>query len=208
MSSADGAERESGAPGRGAGSRASDGIPVDYDGSTYPQVERVAGDVGPFARLWTPHRIAYIESGGVHGEEGCVFCAAPGKSDVDALIVHRGALAYVILNLFPYNAGHLLVVPYRHVALYDDATAGEVAEVGELTQTAMRVIRATSRADGFNIGMNQGAIAGAGISAHLHQHVVPRWAADANFFPIIARTKAMPKLLGELRDELADAWPG
>lgn len=179
----------------------------DYDGAVYPDVERVGGDVGPFERLWTPHRIAYIESGGVHGEEGCVFCSAPGKSDEEALIVHRGEAAYVILNLFPYNAGHLLVVPYRHVALYDDATDAEVAEIAALTQTAMRVIRDSSRADGFNIGMNQGAIAGAGISAHLHQHVVPRWAADANFFPIIARTKALPKLLGDVRAELASAWP-
>lgn len=199
---------DGGAPGSGASAESgASGVPADYDGTVYPDAERVAGDVGPFGRLWTPHRIAYIESGGVHGEEGCVFCAAPGKSDEDALIVHRGATAYVILNLFPYNAGHLLVVPYRHVALYDDATDDEVAEIAALTQTAMRVIRASSRADGFNIGMNQGAIAGAGISAHLHQHVVPRWAADANFFPIIAGTKALPKLLGDVRAELASAWP-
>jgi ATP adenylyltransferase len=128
-------------------------------------------------------------------------------SDEDALIVHRGVLSYVVLNLFPYNSGHVLVVPYRHVALYDEATVDETAEIAALTQTAMRVLTTTSRVDGFNIGMNQGAIAGAGISAHLHQHVVPRWAADANFFPIIARTKALPNLLGEVRQALADAWP-
>jgi ATP adenylyltransferase len=121
--------------------------------------------------------------------------------------VHRGESAYVLLNLFPYNSGHLLVVPYRHVAMYDQSTDAEVAEIARLTQTAMRVLTATSRADGYNIGMNQGAIAGAGISAHLHQHVVPRWAADANFFPIIAQTKAVPRLLGEVRDEVAAAWP-
>jgi ATP adenylyltransferase len=120
---------------------------------------------------------------------------------------HRGELAYVILNLYPYNSGHLLVVPYRHVATYDSATPDEVAEVGKLTQVAMRVLSQVSRADGFNIGMNQGAIAGAGIAAHLHQHIVPRWATDANFFPIIARTKAIPRLLGEVRDEIAAAWP-
>ena len=95
-------------------------------------------------------------------------------------------------------------MPYRHIATYDEATDAEVAEIGAVTQTAMRVIGQTSRADGFNIGMNQGAIAGAGIAAHLHQHVVPRWAADANFFPIIARTKALPVLLGEVRETLAD----
>jgi ATP adenylyltransferase len=113
----------------------------------------------------------------------------------------------VILNLFPYNSGHLLVVPYRHVALYDAATEQEILEIATLTQTAMRTLTTTSHADGYNIGLNQGAIAGAGIAAHLHQHVVPRWATDANFFPIIAHTKALPKLLGEVREELAAAWP-
>lgn len=184
--------------------------PRDYDGTEYPDVESSVGLAGMpdgFQRLWTPHRIAYIEQGGGAPGDECVFCTAPTLSDEQALIVHRGVGAYVILNLFPYNSGHLLVVPYRHVATYDQATPEEVAEVGALTQTAMRVLTATSRADGFNIGMNQGAIAGAGIAAHLHQHVVPRWATDANFFPIIARTKAIPRLLGEVRDELAAGWP-
>jgi ATP adenylyltransferase len=187
-------------------------VPPDYDGTQYPadQVESsrdFAGVPDGFARLWTPHRIAYIEQGPAGPSDQCVFCTAPTLSDEQALIVHRGELAYAILNLFPYNSGHLLVVPYRHVATYDEATAEEVAEIASLTQTAMRVLTATSHADGYNIGMNQGAIAGAGISAHLHQHVVPRWATDANFFPIIARTKALPKLLGEARSEIAAAWP-
>ncbi len=187
--------------------------PVDYDGTGYPDAEpteRFAGIPDGFQRLWVPHRIAYIESGQTPATAAgvdCVFCVAPTLSDSEALIVHRGSSAYVVLNLFPYNAGHLLVCPYRHVAGYDDATADEVAEIAELTRVAMRTIRSTSRAEGFNIGMNQGAIAGAGISAHLHQHVVPRWAADANFFPIVAQTKAIPRLLGEVRDELAAAWP-
>jgi ATP adenylyltransferase len=158
-----------------------------------------------FQRLWTPHRMAYIERSD-DPEGACVFCAAPELSDEGALIVHRGRVAYVVLNLFPYNSGHLLVVPYRHVATYDLATADEVAEIGELTQTAMRVLAATSRSDGFNIGMNQGSIAGAGIAEHLHQHVVPRWANDSNFMPIIARTKSLPRLLGDVRDEIARAW--
>ncbi len=191
------------------GTRAGDG-PRDYDGSAYPDAESAAGLAGVpdgFQRLWTPHRIAYIQQGGTAPGDECVFCTAPTLDDEQALIVHRGELAYVILNLFPYNSGHVLVVPYRHVALYDSATVEEVAEIGALTQIAMRVIGQTSRADGFNIGMNQGAIAGAGIAAHLHQHVVPRWATDANFFPIVAQTKAIPRLLGEVRDELAAAWP-
>lgn len=167
-----------------------------------------AGIPDAFQRLWTPHRMVYIDDahkGG--GPDQCPFCRAPGLEDEQALIVARGAHAYVLLNLFPYNSGHLLVCPYRHVATYDEATADEVAEIGSLTQTAMRVLRETSRCHGFNLGMNQGAIAGAGIAEHLHQHIVPRWGQDANFFPIIAGTKAVPRLLGEVRDELAAAWP-
>ncbi|MEO5920723.1 MAG: HIT domain-containing protein [Pseudolysinimonas sp.] len=182
----------------------------DYDGTEYPDAESSADFAGVpdgFQRLWTPHRIAYIEQGPTPAGDECVFCTAPALRDEQALIVHRGEFGYVILNLFPYNSGHLLVVPYRHVARYDEATDEETTEIAGLTQTAMRVLSVTSTADGFNIGMNQGAIAGAGIAAHLHQHVVPRWATDANFFPIIAHTKALPKLLGEVRDELARAWP-
>ncbi|WP_345802562.1 HIT domain-containing protein [Microbacterium sp. AZCO] len=159
-----------------------------------------------FQRLWTPHRMAYISAGPEPHRETCPFCAAPGMSDADGLIVHRGVTSYVLLNLFPYNSGHLLVCPYRHISTYDEATAEEVAEIGALTQRAMHVLRAASRCDGFNIGMNQGSVAGAGVDAHLHQHIVPRWATDANFFPIIAKTKALPQLLGEVRQSVAAAW--
>ncbi len=165
-----------------------------------------AGVPDGFQRLWTPHRMAYIQAGADAMRASCPFCAAPGKTDADGLIVHRGESAYVLLNLFPYNSGHLLVCPYRHTATYDQATADETQEIAELTQTAMRVLRAVSRCDGFNFGMNQGAVAGAGVDEHLHQHVVPRWASDANFFPIIARTKALPQLLGDVRETLAAAW--
>jgi len=160
-----------------------------------------------FQRLWTPHRMAYITAGPEPLREQCPFCAAPAKSDVDGLIVARGRTAYVLLNLFPYNSGHLLVCPYRHIATYDQATPDEVAEIGALTQTGMRVLRAVSRCDGFNLGMNQGAVAGAGVDGHLHQHIVPRWATDANFFPIVAKTKALPQLLGEVREAVSTAWP-
>jgi ATP adenylyltransferase len=161
-----------------------------------------------FQRLWTPHRLVYIQEGQQPEENDCPFCLAPAKSDEDALIVARGEHAYVLLNLFPYNSGHILVCPYRHVATYDEATTAEVAEIGSLTQTAMRVLRQVSSCDGFNLGMNQGRIAGAGIAEHLHQHIVPRWALDSNFFPIVAQTKAVPRLLGEVRAEIAGAWPG
>ena len=118
----------------------------------------------------------------------------------------RGKTCYVILNLFPYNPGHLLICPYRHVASYADITDEERGEMGDLTAQAMRVAAAAMNPDGFNLGMNQGAIAGAGVADHLHQHVVPRWGGDANFFPIVARTKAMPVLLGDTRSQLADKW--
>jgi ATP adenylyltransferase len=132
---------------------------------------------------------------------------SPERTDDDALIVHRGTLAFVILNLYPYNSGHLMVCPYRHVSTYDAASLDEVAEIGSLTQVAMRVLTDATGCSGFNIGMNQGEVAGAGIQDHLHQHIVPRWSNDSNFFPIIAKTKAMPVLLGEMRERLAQHWP-
>jgi ATP adenylyltransferase len=167
----------------------------------------LAGVPDGFQLLWTPHRMAYIAAGPEVLRESCPFCAAPDKTDEDGLIVARGRTAYVLLNLFPYNSGHLLVCPYRHIATYDQATEEEAAEIGILTQVGMRVLRQVSRCDGFNIGMNQGAVAGAGVDEHLHQHVVPRWSADANFFPIIAKTKALPQLLGDVREAVAAAWP-
>ncbi len=160
-----------------------------------------------FQRLWTPHRMVYIQNGEQPHIDECPFCRAPTLSDEEGLIVARGTHAYVLLNLFPYNSGHLLVCPYRHVATYDLASPEEVAEIASLTQTAMRVLTEIAHCDGFNIGMNQGRIAGAGVAGHLHQHIVPRWALDANFFPIIAGTKAVPQLLGEVRADIQAAWP-
>ena len=184
------------------------GRPAPEPGPPIPElVEGLVGVPDEFQRLWTPHRMAYIQAGPEPLRDVCPFCAAPERSDEDGLIVHRGVTAYVLLNLFPYNSGHLLVCPYRHIPTYDEATAEEVAEIGALTQTGMRVLRTVSRCHGFNIGMNQGVVAGAGVDAHLHQHIVPRWASDANFFPIIAKTKALPQLLGEVRRTVADAWP-
>ncbi|WP_066462376.1 HIT family protein [Sanguibacter suarezii] len=161
-------------------------------------------------RLWTPHRMVYIGGQDKPADStaaSCPFCTIPARDDADALIVARGSVAYVVLNLYPYNSGHLLVCPYRHVADYTELTPAEVAEVAELTRTAMRVVREVSAPHGFNLGMNQGEVAGAGIAAHLHQHVVPRWAGDANFLPVVAQTKALPQLLSQTRDLLAAAWP-
>lgn len=166
-----------------------------------------AGVPDAFQRLWTPHRLVYIQDGQQPAKDECPFCRAPGLEDEQALIVARGRHAYALLNLYPYNSGHLLVCPYRHIATYDEASPEEVAEIGSLTQTAMRVLKKVAHCDGFNLGMNQGRIAGAGIAEHLHQHIVPRWALDSNFFPIVAGTKAVPRLLGEVRDEIAAGWP-
>ena len=135
------------------------------------------------------------------------FCRAPGVDDAAGLIVHRGDAAYVVMNLYPYNTGHVMVCPYRHVALYTDLDDAETAEVAALTKTAMRVLQEISGCHGFNIGMNQGVAAGAGIAAHLHQHVVPRWGGDSNFLPIVGQTKALPELLEDTRERLAAAWP-
>jgi ATP adenylyltransferase len=163
-------------------------------------------------RLWTPHRMAYIKGENKPADaepgEGCPFCRAPTLPDADSLVVARGAVAYVVLNLYPYAAGHLMVCPYRHVSDYTDLDDAETAEVAALTKRSMTVLRKVSGAHGFNIGMNQGAVAGAGIAAHLHQHVVPRWGGDTNFMPIVGRTKVLPQLLGDTRKLLADAWTG
>lgn len=183
----------------------------DFTGSDSGEPELVpawelAGVPDEFQRLWTPHRMAYIEGGPDAHDDDCPFCAAPSMQDEQSLIVRRGEAAYVVLNLFPYNSGHLLVCPYRHVSMYDDITAVELAEIGKLTQEAMRVLRHVSGSHGFNIGMNQGKVAGAGVAGHLHQHVVPRWATDSNFMPIIAKTKAVPRILGDMREAIAAAW--
>ena len=161
-------------------------------------------------RLWTPHRMAYIRGENKPADSGagnqCPFCRIPTLDDREGLLVHRGETSYAVLNLYPYSPGHLMVCPYRHIADYTEADDAETAEIAALTKQAMRTIRAVSAAHGFNLGMNQGAVAGAGIAAHLHQHVVPRWAGDQNFMPIVGRTRTMPQLLAETRDLLADAW--
>ena len=183
-------------------------------GSPYRPEEVVGQDgVGTpdgLLRLWTPHRMAYIlgenKPEGTAAGAGCPFCRIPTLSDEEGLIVRRRETAYAVLNLYPYNPGHLMVVPYRHLADYTDLTDEETAEVALLTKQALRTVRQVSGADGFNIGLNQGAVAGAGIAGHLHQHVVPRWDGDTNFMPVIGRTRVLPQLLADTRDLLAKAW--
>jgi ATP adenylyltransferase len=144
--------------------------------------------------------------GGYEAPSGCPFCLAPQADEEHSLVVARGEVVYAVLNLYPYNPGHLLVCPYRHVADYPDLTAPETTELAQFTQQAMRVIRRVSGAHGFNIGMNQGGVAGAGIAGHLHQHVVPRWGGDANFMPVIGQTKVLPQLLMDTRQLLMKVW--
>jgi ATP adenylyltransferase len=162
-----------------------------------------------FQRLWTPHRLAYITGDArpsTPESDECPFCIAPTKPDEQTLIVRRGKTCFVLLNLYPYSAGHLLVCPYRHVSLYVDLTPEETCEFGELTQQAIRTLKAVSNPQGFNVGINQERAGGAGIAAHLHQHVVPRWIGDSNFLPIVAQTRAIGQLLSEVRVQLANGW--
>ena len=162
------------------------------------------------ARLWTPHRMAYIvgaaEAGGTE-EEGCPFCRIPAMGDEDGLILARGEHVYAVLNLHPYNPGHLMVVSYRHVADLEDLTEAENVELTTMTRDAVRAIKKTSAPHGFNVGLNLGGVAGGSLSEHLHQHVVPRWGGDANFITVLAQTKVIPQLLAETRALLAKNWP-
>lgn len=186
--------------------------PHDHLGEGIPEPEAAAGFPGEsdgFQRLWTPHRMVYI--GGQDkpkhsGASECPFCTAPTKSDEEGLVVARGEEVYAVLNLYPYNPGHLLICPFRHVADYTDLTESETLEIARFSQRAMTVIRAVSSPDGFNLGMNQGPVAGAGIAAHLHQHIVPRWGGDANFLPVVAQTKALPQVHADVHAALSKEW--
>ena len=170
-----------------------------------------AGVPDAFGRLWTPHRLAYIQGGGKPtgpgDHEDCPFCIAPTLTDEEGLIVARGELVYAVMNLYPYNSGHVLICPYRHLADYTELTGPETAEFSDYTKRTIAALRAVSGPHGFNLGMNLGTVAGAGIAAHLHQHVVPRWGGDTNFMPVIGRTRVLPQLVSDARKLIADAWP-
>ena len=184
--------------------------PARAQAGPHDETQDGAGIPDGFARLWMPHRMAYLKgenrvSGTGPGE--CPFCRITGLSDEDGLIVARGEAVYTVLNLYPYNAGHVMVCPYRHVADYTDLDPAETAELAGHTKLAMAALRKASGAQGFNIGMNMGGVAGAGIAAHLHQHVVPRWGGDTNFLPVVGGTRVLPQLLRETRALIAGAWP-
>ena len=168
-----------------------------------------AGTPDNFDRLWAPHRNAYLSGENrplPSNDVPCPFCRVPTLSDSEGLIVARGDFVYAVMNLYPYNVGHLLICTYRHVADLTELLEAERNEILNLSAHAMEVLRKVLGAKGFNLGMNQGAISGAGIAEHIHQHVVPRWGGDSNFMPIIGQTKVMPQLLQETRSALASNW--
>ncbi|WP_297520870.1 HIT domain-containing protein [Thermococcus sp.] len=153
--------------------------------------------------LWAPWRIEYIRS---PKHEGCIFCDFPKENrDRERLILYRGKKAFVIMNNYPYNPGHVMVVPYRHVANWEDLTDGELLEIMKLTQLMIKAIKRAMNPDGFNLGVNLGRVAGAGIDSHVHLHIVPRWNGDTNFMPVVADTKVIPESLQEAYDELKRA---
>ena len=142
--------------------------------------------------LWSPWRLEYVIS---KKPEGCVFCHAPNPDQPDPLVVYRTSLAYVILNLYPYNNGHLMVVPYRHESSLAALTRDEMNEIGLLTQLCERALREAYKLEGINVGVNLGAPAGAGIEEHVHLHMVPRWNGDTNFMTVVGQTRVLPEEL-------------
>jgi ATP adenylyltransferase len=156
-------------------------------------------------QLWAPWRLEYVAA--ADEQEGCVFCLAEEGDDEERLVVHRGALGFVLLNKFPYASGHLMVAPRRHVGDFAELTDEEALELHRLAGQGLAALAATFRPDGFNLGWNLGRVAGAGIVDHVHQHVVPRWSGDTNFMPVLADVKVLPEHLLETRRKLAEAWP-
>jgi len=157
-------------------------------------------------RLWTPWRYRYITK--ADPEAGCIFCVkAAEQRDAENYILYRGRLNFVLLNLFPYTNGHLMIAPYQHVATMQEADEQALAEMMQLTRRAEANLRAAYRPQGLNIGMNIGASAGAGVADHIHMHVVPRWTGDANFMSTIGETRVMPEELPVTYEKLAHlAW--
>lgn len=154
-------------------------------------------------RLWAPWRVAYVTG---PKEPGCIFCEAPASGDDRAtLILYRATLGYLILNRYPYNSGHLMVVPFRHVARIEALSPDESQGLMLLAGLAVRVLDRAMTPGGFNVGMNLGKAAGAGIDEHLHIHVVPRWAGDTNYMPVLGDVKVLPQHLEDTYEQLGRA---
>ena len=166
----------------------------------------MSGVADNWERIWTPYRKEYTQQLAA-GDIECPFCRIPQLSDEESLILARGELTFVVLNRYPYNPGHLLICTYRHVGEYLELTYDELSEVNLLTKASIEALRGVSKEVNFNIGINQGRTAGAGIPDHFHQHIVPRWRGDSNFMPVIGGTKVLSQMLDETREILASLWP-
>jgi ATP adenylyltransferase len=172
-------------------------------------LDRGVGEQDHLQRLWTPYRMNYLAEAPMKRDNANSeqpFTDIPQLSDEDGLVVARGKVIYAVLNLYPYNPGHLMLVPYRRVSELEDLTDAESAELMAFMQKAIRVIKNVSRPQGFNVGLNLGTSAGGSLAEHLHVHVVPRWSGDANFITIIGGSKVIPQLLRETRQLLATEW--
>jgi ATP adenylyltransferase len=156
-------------------------------------------------QLWAPWRLEYV--GSADEQEGCIFCRALAGDDEEGLVVHRGRRAFVLLNRFPYATGHLMVAPIRHTGELAELEDAELVEVHRLATSGLGALAETYAPQGYNLGWNLGRIAGAGVVDHVHLHVVPRWAGDTNFMPVLADVKVLPEHLADSRRKLADAWP-
>ena len=155
-------------------------------------------------QLWAPWRLAYIQA---EKSEGCFFCQAAGTAEgEDSLVVAHSPRSFVILNKFPYNSGHVMVVPLRHVARLDGLDDAELLDLARLVDRAIRVLGAVLGPEGYNVGLNLGRAAGAGVEDHLHVHVVPRWVGDTNFMPVVGATKVLPEHLRTTRDRLREGF--
>jgi ATP adenylyltransferase len=157
--------------------------------------------------LWTPWRMTYLQGEGAQGPGGCIFCDKPAQGDDDGLILHRGAHAFVLLNLYPYNNGHLLLAPYAHQPSIETLDAAALGEIMALSQRCLRVLRRAYQPHAFNVGFNIGAAAGAGIADHVHLHIVPRWSGDTNFMATVAETRVIPEWVQQTYERLKAVWP-
>jgi ATP adenylyltransferase len=151
-------------------------------------------------RLWSPWRLEYIAGG--KPKTGCIFCEATRETESSSLIVFKGDTCYVILNLYPYNNGHVMVVPYRHLATFGDLSIEELTEIGVLIQRAEAALFEAYQPHGFNIGVNLGKPAGAGVLEHLHVHIVPRWNGDTNFMTVVGDMRVLPENIGASAERL------
>lgn len=157
--------------------------------------------------LWSPWRYQYVSK--TESSQSCIFCEKSSSGDDTAnLVLFRGNLNFVLLNLFPYTTGHLMVAPYGHVATLEEADSETAAEMMALTRQAQRILREVYRAPGFNLGMNIGSCAGAGVAGHIHMHVLPRWPGDANFMTSVGETRVMPEDIATTYQKLRHAFAG